>query len=37
MAAYGGQIAPEDRWKAVHWLRRLQGRALRGREELARP
>jgi mono/diheme cytochrome c family protein len=37
MPAYGGQIAPEDRWKAVHWLRTLQGQALRGREELARP
>lgn len=37
MPAYGGQISPEDRWRAVHWLRRLQGRALRGQQELARP
>ena len=26
MPAYAGQIAPEDRWKAIHWVRRLQAR-----------
>jgi mono/diheme cytochrome c family protein len=29
MPAYAGQIAPEDRWKVVAWVRTLQGRALR--------
>jgi len=29
MPAYAGQIAPEDRWKVVAWVRTLQGRTLR--------
>ena len=27
MPAYGGQIAPEDRWNVIHYVRRLQARA----------
>ena len=36
MPAYAGQIAPEDRWKVVAWVRTLQGRALRVPVEVAR-
>jgi mono/diheme cytochrome c family protein len=35
MPGYAGQIAPEDRWKVVAWVRTLQGRVLRGPVEVA--
>ncbi|MBW8875890.1 MAG: cytochrome c [Acidobacteria bacterium] len=36
MPSYAGQIAPEDRWRAVAWVRALQAGALRGPVEVAR-
>ncbi|HYX25861.1 MAG TPA: cytochrome c [Thermoanaerobaculia bacterium] len=36
MPSYAGQVAPDDRWKAVAWVRALQARTLRGPMEVAR-
>jgi mono/diheme cytochrome c family protein len=36
MPAYAGQIAPDDRWKAIAWVRTLQRPALGDRMRMAR-
>jgi len=36
MPSYAAQIAPEDRWKVIHWIRELQSNTLQRPMEVAR-